>query len=44
VLGVGFAAFRDVESFFRYEAADADGQANLSFAKTRSCRERAIQR
>jgi len=28
VLGVGFAAFRDVESFFKYEAADDDGQAN----------------
>lgn len=28
VLGVGFAAFRDVESFFKYEAADDDGQPN----------------
>lgn len=28
VLGVGFAAFRDVESFFKYESADADGQPN----------------
>jgi hypothetical protein len=28
VLGVGFAAFRDVESFFKYETADAAGQAN----------------
>jgi hypothetical protein len=28
VLGMGFAAFRDVESFFKYEAADADGQPN----------------
>jgi hypothetical protein len=28
VLGVGFAAFRDVESFFKYEKTDANGQAN----------------
>jgi Alpha/beta hydrolase domain len=28
VLGVGFAAFRDVESFFKYEAADEAGTAN----------------
>jgi alpha/beta hydrolase family protein len=28
VLGVGFAAFRDVESFFKFEAADAAGNAN----------------
>lgn len=28
VLGVGFAAFRDAESFFKYEMADSDGQAN----------------
>jgi alpha/beta hydrolase family protein len=28
VLGMGFAAFRDVESFFKYEAADVDGQPN----------------
>lgn len=28
VLGVGFAAFRDVESFFKYEKADDNGQPN----------------
>ncbi|HET9753910.1 MAG TPA: hypothetical protein VFP52_13150, partial [Myxococcales bacterium] len=28
VLGVGFAAFRDVESFFKFEAADVAGTAN----------------
>ena len=28
VLGIGFAAFRDVESFFKYDAADDDGQPN----------------
>ena len=28
VLGVGFAAFRDVESFFKHAAADDNGQAN----------------
>jgi hypothetical protein len=28
VLGVGFAAFRDVESFFKYEAMDDNGQPN----------------
>ena len=28
VLGIGFAAFRDVGSFFKYEIADAEGTAN----------------
>ena len=28
VLGVGFAAFRDVESFFKFEKADDNGQPN----------------
>ncbi len=28
VLGVGFAAFRDVESFFKHATADDNGQAN----------------
>ncbi len=28
VLGVGFAAFRDVESFFKHAKADDNGQAN----------------
>lgn len=28
VLGVGFAAFRDVESFFKYATADDNGQPN----------------
>jgi len=28
VLGMGFAAFRDVASFFRYETADGDGHPN----------------
>ena len=28
VLGVGLAAWRDVQSFFRYETADAQGNAN----------------
>ena len=28
VLGIGFAAFRDVESFFKYEKADDSGQPN----------------
>jgi Alpha/beta hydrolase domain len=28
VLGVGFAAFRDVESFFKYEKADDSGRPN----------------
>jgi hypothetical protein len=28
VLGLGFAAFRDIASFFKYEAADDDGNPN----------------
>ena len=28
VLGIGFAAFSDVASFFKYEAKDAEGNAN----------------
>ncbi len=35
VLGVGFAAFRDVESFFKYEAADVSGQPNPLARKIR---------
>ena len=30
VLGIGFAATRDIVSFFRHAAADADGTANRS--------------
>jgi len=35
VLGIGFAAFRDVESFFKFEARDATGQANPLAGKIR---------
>jgi len=35
VLGVGFAAFRDVESFFKHAAADDNGQVNPLAGKVR---------